>query len=51
MLEGVQQRAIEVMKDLEHLSCGGRTLRGKNAQGDLLSVYKYLMGRSKEDRA
>lgn len=46
--ERVQQRAVKVMKGLEHLSCGERmralgllSLERRGLRGDLISVYPY----------
>jgi len=53
MLERVQQRVMEMIKHLEHLSYK-EILKGlgrfslDKAQGDLSSMYKYLMEGSKE---
>ena len=52
LLERVQQRATKMMKGPEHLTGAGNVQPGEEkAQGDLISVYKYLQGGCKEDRA
>ncbi|KAK4816505.1 hypothetical protein QYF61_017466 [Mycteria americana] len=55
-LERVQRRTAKMMRGLDHFSYEER-LRGtvqpgeKQAQGDLINVYKYLKGACKEDKA
>jgi len=56
VLEGVQKRAIKKTKGLECLSYEEKLgqlglISLDKAQGDPVSVYKYLKGRCKEDRA
>ena len=53
-LQWVQSNATKVIKALEHLTCeerlrvGSVQPRGEKALGDLINVYKYPTGRTKE---
>lgn len=54
----VQQRAMKMIKELEHLFCEGRLgregtikLREEKAQRAFYQVYNYLKGECQEDRA
>lgn len=56
MLERLQQRAMNVFKELEHLTgkaerAGTVELGEERAQGHLISVHKYLKGQCREDGA
>ena len=58
LLEGAQQRATKMMKDLEHLPCeeglsnlGLYSPENRRLRGDLISVYKYLRCGRQKDKA
>lgn len=44
LLKPFQQRAVKRIKVLEAERAGNVQLGEKKAQGDLISIYKYLMG-------
>lgn len=56
-MEEVQQKAMKIIKVLEHLLYEGKlqdlgllSLEKKRLQEDLIAVYRYLIRRYKEDR-
>ncbi|KAK4826739.1 LOW QUALITY PROTEIN: hypothetical protein QYF61_010992 [Mycteria americana] len=51
LLEQVQNRATKMIKGLDHLSYKERLREEEKAQGDLINMYKYRVGMSKEDGA
>ena len=55
--EQAHQRATDIIKGLKHLSyketlreLGWFNLEKRRLKGDLIDVYKYLIGKSKENR-
>lgn len=57
ILQQAQQRATDMIKGLGHLSyketlreLGWFNLEKRRFRGYLIGVYKYLMGKSKENR-
>ncbi|PKU45589.1 hypothetical protein llap_4122 [Limosa lapponica baueri] len=58
LVEGVQQRAVKVIKGLEHLSYEESlrnldlfSLEKRRLREDFINAYKYLKSRCQEDRA
>lgn len=54
LLERVHWRATKIIRGLKHLSYGDELVQfslEKRLRGDLISVYKYLRGRCREDGA
>lgn len=57
LLEEAQQKATNIVKGLEHLSCEKRCRVGtvqpgeEKSQGYLINVCKYLMGGIKDDKS